>query len=118
MNRSQSPAVRLSRRSVSSAERLRNIEDLTLAMADEEPYGLDTALWVLRIYLERHVSLAELSAVLGRLSNLGFIIWRVRSRRGIQVRRRATMAEQYSGAAWFRATPRGVAHLAMPRDVA
>jgi hypothetical protein len=47
---------------VSSAERLRNIEDLTLAMADEEPYGLDTALWVLRIYLERHVSLAELRA--------------------------------------------------------
>ena len=98
-------------------QRLRNTEDLTLAMADEEPYSIHTARWVLETYLERHVSLGELSSVLGRLANLGLIRWRIAAHRGIHVRRRATLAELHSGAACFIASPEGLAYLALPRDV-
>ena len=98
-------------------QRLRNIEDLTLAMADEEPQDPRSARWVLRTYLERRVSAGEVTSVLGRLANLGLIRWRVASRRRIHVRRRATVAEQRSGQAWFVASPEGLAYLALPRDV-
>ncbi len=74
-------------------ERLRNIEDLTLAMADEGYYDLTTARWVLRAYLERGVSYDELNSVVGRLSNSGLLRWRIVSRRRKHFRSRASVAE-------------------------
>ncbi|MFN7782578.1 MAG: hypothetical protein ACK5PG_07555 [Lysobacterales bacterium] len=96
---------------------LRNIEDLTLAMADDEYVSFRTARAVLGTYLARNVTFRELSCVVGRLSNLGLLRWRVR--RGAQTffRTRASVAEQRSCEAFFMATASGLAYLALPRRV-
>ena len=96
---------------------LRNVEDLTLAMADDEFVSLRTARPVLGTYLERDVTVAELSCVVGRLSNLGFLRWRIRRNGRTHVRSRATQTELRSCRAHFIASPAGLAYLALPRDV-
>ncbi len=97
--------------------RLRNIEDLTLAMADDEFVSFRTARPVLGTYLKRNVTFEELTSVVGRLSNLGLLRWRVRRGKRTYLRRRAAVADQRSCTAWFMASAAGVAYLAQPRDV-
>jgi hypothetical protein len=96
--------------------RLRKIEDLTLAMADDEHQDLATARWVLRTYLERNVTPGEVTAALGRLSNAGYVRWRIHTGGRVYFRSRASFAEQRSGRARFIASPTGIAYLALPRD--
>ncbi|MBE5313801.1 MAG: hypothetical protein H4O13_00170 [Xanthomonadales bacterium] len=96
---------------------LRNVEDLTLAMADDEYVSFRTARPVLGSYLARNVTFRELSCVVGRLSNLGLLRWRVRRGGHTFFRSHASFAEQRSCAAFFMASGAGRAYLDLPRRV-
>jgi hypothetical protein len=73
---------------------------------------------VLGTHYERNVSFAELSSIVGRLSNLGLLTWRIGKRGRLHFRRRCSVAEQYSCAAQFIANHAGESYLRQPRHVA
>ena len=97
---------------------LTDIEDRTLAMAQGEFVHFKVARPVLGTFYERSVSFAELSSIVGRLSNLGLIHWRIRESGRWYYRRRASESLQRSCAAAFRITPAGADYLRRPRHVA
>ena len=97
---------------------LSDIEDRTLAMAEGEFVHFRIARPVLGTFYERNVSFAELSTIVGRLTNLGLISWRIREGRCWRFRRRAPESAQHSCAAAFTATSKGIAHLRHARHVA
>jgi hypothetical protein len=97
---------------------LRDIEDRTLAMAEGEFVHFRIARPVLGTYYERNISFAELTAIVGRLSNLGLLMWRIRHGRTWRFRSHAPVALQHSCAALFTCSTAGVAHLRKSRHVA
>ena len=97
---------------------LTDIEDRTLAMADDEYVHFKTARPVLGTYYERNVSFNEISSIVGRLAALGLVRWRIRQRRKIHFRVRASLSLQHNCSAEFMATDAGRAYLAEPRHVA
>ena len=97
---------------------LTDIQDRTLAMAEDEFVYFKVARPVLGTFYERNVSFAELSGIVGRLSNLGLVHWRIRTGRCWYFRSHAAESLQHSCAAAFTATPRGVAYLRKLRHVA
>jgi len=97
---------------------LSDIEDRTLAMAQGDYVHFKTARPVLGTYYERDVSFAELSSIVGRLSNLGLLSWRIREHGRWYFRRHSPVAAQYSCAALFIASQLGESHLRRQRHVA
>lgn len=97
---------------------LTNIEDSVLAMAEDEFVHFKTARPVLGTFHERNVSFQELSSIVGRLSTLGLIRWRIRKNGIMHFRTRAPVSSQHNCTAAFTATAKGKAHLAKPRQVA
>ncbi len=97
---------------------LTDIEDRTLTMADEEYVHFKLARPVLGTFYERDVSFREISAIVGRLSSLGLIRWRIRQRGRTHFRVRAPESAQHNCSAAFMATAAGKAYLAAPRHVA
>jgi hypothetical protein len=97
---------------------LSDIEDRTLAMADDEYVHFKTARPVLGTFYERNVSFNEISCIVGRLSALGLIRWRIRLGRKTHFRARAPASSQRNCSAEFMATALGRAYLAKPRHVA
>ena len=100
------------------SEVLRDIEDRTLAMAEGDFVHFRTARPVLGTYYERNISFCELTAIVGRLSNLGLLRWRIRDGRVVHFRRRAPVANQHNCSAEFTASEAGLALLKAPRHVA
>lgn len=96
---------------------LTDIEDRTLAMAEGEYVHLHIARPVLGTYYERNVGFGELCAIVGRLSNLGLLTWRIRERGRSYFRKHAQTSSMRSCAAVFRASEAGVAYLRQPRRV-
>jgi hypothetical protein len=96
---------------------LRDIEDRTLALAEGDYVGFKTARPVLGTYYERDVSFKEITSIVGRLSNLGLLRWRIRERGRVRFRKTAPVSLQHASAAEFTASPAGIAHLALPRHV-
>lgn len=97
---------------------LTDIEDRTLALAEDEYVHFKLARPVLGTFYERDVSFNEISAIVGRLSSLGLIRWRIRQRGRIHFCSRAPESSQHNCSAAFTATAAGKAHLAAPRHVA
>ena len=97
---------------------LNDIEDRTLAMAEGDYVHFKTARPVLGTFYERNVSFAELSTIVGHLSNLGLIYWRIRERGRWYFRSRASQALQRSCTAGFIASKAGTSYLRQPRHVA
>jgi len=97
---------------------LTGIEDSVLAMAEDEFVHFKTARPVLGTFYERNVSFQELSSIVGRLSTLGLIRWRINQHGIMHFRARAPVSSQYNCSAAFTATAKGKAHLAQPRLVA
>lgn len=97
---------------------LTDIEDRVLAMAEDDFVHFKTARPVLGTFYERNVSFQELSSIVGRLSALGLIRWRIKLRGQMHFRSRASVNAQRNCSAAFTATPKGKAHLAAPRRVA
>lgn len=97
---------------------LTDIEDRMLALAEDEFVHFKLARPVLGTFYERDVSFDEISAIVGRLSALGLIRWRIRQRGRTHFRSRAPKSSQHNGSAAFTATVAGKAHLAAPRHVA
>jgi hypothetical protein len=97
---------------------LTDIEDRTLAMAEDEYVHFKTARPVLGTFYERDVSFAEISAIVSRLSALGLVRWRIRQHGRMYFRRYAPQSAQHSCSAEFTATLTGKSHLAAPRHVA
>jgi hypothetical protein len=96
---------------------LRDIEDRTLAMAEGEFVGFKTARPVLGTYYERNVSFDELTSIVGRLSNLGFLRWRMHRQGRVHFGSRAPVSLQHASKAEFTASPAGLSYLALPRRV-
>ncbi|WP_157798648.1 hypothetical protein [Dyella ginsengisoli] len=97
---------------------LTDIEDRVLAMAEDEFVHFKTARPVLGTFYERNVTFEELSSIIGRLSALGLIRWRINQRGRMYFRARAPVSAQHNCSAAFTATTEGKAHLAQPRRVA
>ena len=97
---------------------LTDVEDRTLAIAEDEYVHFKVARPVLGTFYDRDVSFEEIAAVVGRLSGLGFIRWRIRQRGRTYFRKRAPQSLQYSCSAAFTASAAGEAYLAKPRHVA
>ncbi|KQY48645.1 hypothetical protein ASD14_15520 [Lysobacter sp. Root494] len=97
---------------------LTDIEDRTLAMAEGEYVHFKTARPVLGTFYERDVGFREISAIVGRLSALGFIRWRIRQGRYYYFRNRAPQFAQHNCSAEFTVTAAGDLYLARPRHVA
>jgi hypothetical protein len=97
---------------------LTDIEDRMLAMAEGEFVHFKVARPVLGTFYERNVSFAELSSIVGRLSNLGLIHWRIREGGRWCYRWRASEGLQHSCAAAFSITPAGANYLRQLRHVA
>jgi hypothetical protein len=97
---------------------LSNIEDSVLAMAEDAFIHFKTARPVLGTYYERNVSFQELSSIVGRLSALGLIRWRIKQRSTIHFCKRAPVSSQHNCTAAFTATAKGKAYLAQPRCAA
>lgn len=97
---------------------LTGIEDSVLAMAEDEFVHFRTARPVLGTCYERNVSFQELSSIVGRLSALGLIRWRIKQDGVMHFRLRASVDSQHNCTAAFTATAKGKAHLAKPRLVA
>jgi len=87
-------------------------------MADGEYVHFKIARPVLGTYYERNVSFGELTTIVGRLSNLGLLTWRIRHGRGWRFRHHAPVSSQHSCAALFTCSPAGAAHLRKSRHVA
>ena len=103
-----------------SADRplLTDIEDRTLAMAEEEYVGFKVARAVLGTYYERDVSFREISSIVGRLSRLHLLRWRIRRNGSLYFRIDAPQSAQRCGLAQFTTSTVGKAHLAEhPRRV-
>lgn len=97
---------------------LTDIEDSVLAMAEDEFVHFKTARPVLGTFYERNVSFQELSSIVGHLSNLGLIRWRIKRHGIMHFRTRAPVSAQHNCTAAFAATAKGKEHLAKPRQVA
>jgi hypothetical protein len=97
---------------------LTDVEDRTLAMAEDEYVHFKVARPVLGTFYGRDVSFEEISAVVGRLSGLGLIRWRIRQKGRTYFRKRAPQSLQYSCSAAFTVSAAGKAYLAKPRHVA
>ena len=97
---------------------LTDIEDRTLAMAQDEYVQFKTARPVLGTCFERDVGFDELSAIVGRLSALGLIRWRIRQQGRYHFRNRATQSAQHNCSAEFTVTAKGKSYFAAPRHVA
>jgi hypothetical protein len=97
---------------------LTDIEDRTLAMADGDYVSFKTASAVLGAWYSRDVTHAELLAITGRLSRLGFIRWRIGNGHGIYFRNRLKWQGQGIFTAEFTATAGGIVQLEAPRYVA
>ena len=97
---------------------LTDIEDRTLAMAEDEYVHFKTARPVLGTFYERDVGFGEISAIVGRLSALGFIRWRILQRGRYHFRNRAPQSAQHNCSAEFTVTSKGKSYLAAPRHVA
>jgi len=93
---------------------LTNMEDSVLAMAEDAFVHFKTARPVLGTYYERNVSFQELSSIVGHLSALGLIRWRIK-RSAMHFRKRAPVSSQHNCTAAFTATAKGKAYLAQPR---
>lgn len=87
-------------------------------MAEDEYVHFKLARPVLGTFYERDVSFKEISAVVGRLSSLGLIRWRIRQNGRTHFRARASESFQHNCTASFTATAAGKAYLAEPRHVA
>ena len=96
---------------------LTDIEDRALAMCEGDYFGFKTARAVLGTYYERDVSFEELTSIVGRLSNLGYLRWRIQLGRRIWFRDRASPSLQHASAAFFSASPAGLAYLGHPRQI-
>lgn len=96
---------------------LSDIEDWTLALTEDEFVRFKLARPVLGKFYERDVSFNEISAIVGRLSALRLIRWRISQRGRTHFRSRAPKGAQHNGSAAFTATVAGKAHLAAPRHV-
>ena len=97
---------------------LTEIEDQTLAMAEDEYVSFKTASFVLSRFHPRCVTYGELLCITGRHSSLGLIRWRIRQHGRWHFRRRALWPAQGLGAAQFIATVEGLSYLQAPRHVA
>jgi hypothetical protein len=97
---------------------LTDIEDRTLAMAEDEFVHFKIARPVLGTFYKRNVNFQELSTIAGHLSALGFIRWRIKQHGRVHFRARATQSAQHNCSASFTATAAGKAYLAAPRNVA
>jgi len=97
---------------------LTDIEDRTLAMAEDEYVHFKTARPVLGTFYERNISFDEISSIVGRLSTLGFIRWRIRQCGRYYFRNRAPASAQHHCSAEFTVTAKGKSYLAAPRHVA
>jgi len=97
---------------------LTDIEDRTLAMAEDEYVHFKIARPVLGTFYERDVSFAEISTIVGRLSALGLVRWRIWQRGRFYFRRNAPQSAQHNCSAEFTATAAGKSYLAAPRHVA
>lgn len=97
---------------------LTDIEDRTLAMAEDECIHFRIVRPVLGTFYERNVSFEELSSIVGHLSALGFIRWRIKQQGRIHFRSRAEISAQHNCSALFTITKAGKSYLAAPRHVA
>jgi hypothetical protein len=96
---------------------LTDIEDRTLAMAEDEYVHFRIARPVLGTFYERNVSFDEISTIVGRLASLGLIRWRIRNGGHYHFRNRAPASAQRSCAAAFTASAAGKRYLLAPRHV-
>ncbi len=96
---------------------LRDIEDRTLAMSKGEYVHFRVARPVLGTFYERNVSFDELTSIVGRLSNLGLLRWRVRYGRELRFSKRAPVPLKRACLAEFTASAAGIEYLARPRNV-
>jgi hypothetical protein len=94
---------------------LTNVEDSVLAMAEDAFVHFKTARPVLGTFYERNVSFRELSSIVGHLSSLGLIRWRIKQRGTMHFRKRAPVSSQHNCTAAFTATAKGKAYLAQPQ---
>ena len=97
---------------------LTDIEDRTLAMAEDDYVHFKIARIVLGTFYGRDVSFKEISSIVGRLSSLGFLRWKIHKQGNIYFRSSATEELQHNCSALFTTTPHGKAYLAAPRRVA
>lgn len=96
---------------------LTELEDLLLAMADDEYVGLGVARPVFGTYYERAVHWRTVANAAHRLAALGLVRWRIGSTQGYHYRRRASDAQFLVRIAYFMATDTGRAYLLQPRRV-
>lgn len=97
---------------------LSDIEDRTLAMAEDEYVGFKTGRAVLGTYYERDVGFREISSIVGRLSRLGLLRWRIRCDGNFYFRSSAPQHAQRNGSAQFTTSASGKAYLAeQPRRI-
>lgn len=97
---------------------LTDIEDRVLALAEDEFVHFKLVRPVLGTFYGRDVSFNELSCIVGRLSQLGLIRWRIRDRGRLHFRTHASESAQHNCSASFTATDLGKSQLAAPRHVA
>ena len=97
---------------------LTDIEDRTLAMAEDDYVHFKIARSVLGTFYGRDVSFNEISSIVGRLSSLGFLRWKIHKQGSIYFRSSATEELQHNCSALFTTTPKGKTYLAAPRHVA
>jgi hypothetical protein len=97
---------------------LTNMEDSILAMAEDAFVHFKTVRPVLGTFYERNVSFQELSSIVGHLSSLGLIRWRIEQHGTMHFRERAPVSSQHNCTAAFTATTKGKAYLAQPRRAA
>ncbi len=91
---------------------LTDTEDRTLAMAEDEYVSFKIARSVLGTYYGRDVSFREISSIVGRLSRLRLLRWRIRRNGSFYFRLDAPQSAQRNGSAWFTTNTVGKAHLA------
>jgi len=96
---------------------LTDIEDRTLALAEDEYVHFKTVRPVLGTFYERDVSFREISSIVDRLSSLGLVRWRILRQGKLYFRSHAPHSAQHNCSAQFTATAAGKSHLHEQRHV-
>ena len=93
------------------------MEDSALAMAQDEYVHDPLVRCVLSVYFERDVGFREVHSILGRLSRLGLVRWRIRERGRVSFRARPGASARRHKATSLTMSAKGLAYFALPRRV-
>ncbi|MFC0682889.1 hypothetical protein ACFFGH_34080 [Lysobacter korlensis] len=97
---------------------LTDFQNRLLALAEDEWVHFRQARPIMGTAYERDVSFEELTSAVGRLSRLGFLVWKIRHNGKVHFRSRAPVEHQHNCSAAFSTSSAGKAYLALPRHVA